>query len=348
LYTMVEEINKDFLKDDFYDKKGNLFKGDPNGDLKWYGSSASSYYSKYELKTNETQNNWSDLVRLLDKINNSTTAQFHDSLETILNTSTVIESWAATSLFMNLDSYLGSGHNYYVYDDSITNKFSWILWDVNEAFGNFNMGLSISQLEAASMYYINSPASRPLYNKMVSNTTYKAQLTNQVCSQVENYFSNSYMDPIIDSLANAIRSAVYADTLKSYSNQNFEDNIVMDINLAGGPGMGGNFPGLKPFITARRNAVITELSANGCNVGIKEVEAAKKITCFPNPASDFVSVDFEGELSALSVYSIEGKVLFQSFAQNKNKINVSLLSPGVYFIKLQSNGNFYFSRFVKQ
>ncbi|HYG52894.1 MAG TPA: CotH kinase family protein, partial [Flavobacteriales bacterium] len=38
LYTGVEEVDKDFLERWFGEKKGNLFKGDPTGDLKWLGS----------------------------------------------------------------------------------------------------------------------------------------------------------------------------------------------------------------------------------------------------------------------------------------------------------------------
>src|SRR3989344_1860609 len=107
LYIFVEEANKTFLDDRFGNKQGNMFKGDPNGDLKWLGATESSYYTKYELHTNETANDWSDLVNLIDNINNSGT-NFYDSLEVALNTSTFIRQWAAMNLFVNLDSYIGS------------------------------------------------------------------------------------------------------------------------------------------------------------------------------------------------------------------------------------------------
>ncbi len=146
-YTMVEQVDKTFLKNWFGENNGNLFKGDPQGSLQWYGSSPTSYYSKYELKTNETINDWNDLVHLINVINNTPTAQFYDSLESTLNTTNAIKAWAFDILFANLDSYRGSGHNYYVYHNLLTNKFEWIGWDVNEAFGNFNMGMNVSQLE---------------------------------------------------------------------------------------------------------------------------------------------------------------------------------------------------------
>lgn len=349
LYTMVEEINKDFLDDDFYDKKGNLFKGDPTGDLKWYGSNASSYYTKYELKTNETQNNWSDLVHLIDKINNTTSVQFRDSLEAVMNTTGVISSWAATNLFVNLDSYLGSGHNYYIYHDSLTNRFNWIPWDVNEAFGNFNMGMSLTQLKNLSIYYVSSTTNRPLYNKMLANTQYKAEYTTELCTQVENYFLSSKIDELIDSLYNKIKPDVYADTLKSYSNQNFEDNIIMDISLPGGPGTGGTFAGLKPFITSRRTAVLNELALNGCYIGMNEVSGTVPVQLYPNPASEAVKFTAaESPLSAI-IFTIEGKQLSPVNNVASNELNVSSLPAGFYYVRfLFDGGRTGVAKFMKE
>src|SRR5688572_23251817 len=55
LYTAVEEVDvKPFLRNNIGDDRGNMFKGDPSGHLRWFGSADSLYYDKYELKTNET------------------------------------------------------------------------------------------------------------------------------------------------------------------------------------------------------------------------------------------------------------------------------------------------------
>jgi spore coat protein CotH len=37
-YTLVEQVNTTFLKRWFPENNGNLFKGDPNGTLQWFGS----------------------------------------------------------------------------------------------------------------------------------------------------------------------------------------------------------------------------------------------------------------------------------------------------------------------
>ncbi len=346
LYTFVEEINKTFLEDWFTDKRGNLFKGDPSGDLKWYGALASSYYAKYELKTNETTNDWSDLVRLIDKLNNTTATSFHDSLEDVMNTPNTIKAWAASNLFSNLDSYLGSGHNYYIYDDSLSFKFNWIVWDVNEAFGNFNMGMTVPQIEALSMFYIsNPPTNRPLYNKMLANTTYKNQYIQEVCNMVSTYFDNSWMDPKIDSIANIIRPDVYSDPIKFFTNQNFEDNISMMITVIGTPG-GSNLPGLKSFIQNKHAALVTELATQGCAVGINELIANNSVQIYPNPANDLIYITSTEQIDLIQVVDLAGQIVLSHKVTGNTSVSFSIgeLAAGSYLLKVNNRTN---TKFVK-
>ncbi|HEU4718639.1 MAG TPA: CotH kinase family protein, partial [Bacteroidia bacterium] len=167
-YTLVEEVNSKFLKQHYPDNNGNLFKGDPSGDMRWYGSADSLYYTHYELHSNETANDWSDLVHLVNVVNNTSPSVYFDSLSNVLNAWSFLNYMAACNVFVNLDSYIGSGHNYFTYDDSTDLRFQWIAWDVNEAFGNFNMGMQIPQLQALPYNYLSQPINRPLANKMLA------------------------------------------------------------------------------------------------------------------------------------------------------------------------------------
>lgn len=331
-YTMVEQVNKTFLTDRFGNNDGNLFKGDPHGDLKWKGPQASLYYNDYELKTNTTANNWSDLVHLLDKINNTPTAQFYDSLESVMVTDLAIRAWAANNLFVNLDSYLGSGHNYYIYDDYVTNKFEWIAWDVNEAFGNFNMGIPISQIKTLNVLFISQPpTNRPLQNKMSMNAAYQTGYLNYLCQWTQNDFSIAAMEPAIDSIANVIRPYVYADPNKQFSNANFDSNIDYDM---------GNIPGIKDFIINRSASVSSQLMQFGCSpLQVSNPPVQSTFIISPNPFNLFTTLfsDYKNELVELSVYDVLGNLIRQesvfSFPYLFKKEN---LENGIYFIQLRS------------
>lgn len=336
LYTIVEDINSKFLKQHYPDDGGNLFKGDPSGDLRWYGAADANYYTHFELHTNEIQNDWGDLVHMIDKINNTPTTNFYDSLETVLDTWSYLNYMAAVNMFANLDSYIGSGHNYYVYDDSTYFRFRWIAWDVNESFGNFQMSFNANTIQTMNYDYVSQPNNRPLAAKMLADPTYHAMYITAFCNLMP-YFNNTAMDAYIDSLANAIRADVYADNLKSYTNQQFEDNINMTVN---------NTPGIKSFITARSASLSSQLAPFGCWLGVTENTNAATLSVFPNPANSTTTIALPSNWNTadctLQLFDMTGRqneANYVSSEANKYILATDGLANGVYLIFLtNSNG----------
>lgn len=333
LYTTVEEIDKTFLSNAFQDDKGNLFKGDPSGDLKWLGTQQSLYEPKYELKLNESLNDWTDLITFINTLNNTPT-NLHQALNHIFDSENFIKTWAAHNLFANLDSYIGSGHNYYLYHDSLTSQFKFISWDVNEAFGNFNMGMSVPQLEQMNMNYFSPPSgNRPLIEKLLADSTYYAMYENVICTYLDYNFSPAGMYHRIDSLANLIRSSVYADPNKFFTNQQFENNLSNTINVPGTPG-GENIAGLKSFINNRRNAVANQI-ADYCILGMDELKSSPTFSVYPNPSSNEVTIETPVNSNhSFVICDLQGKVLKTLHtSSNILKVNVSDLANGVYFVQ---------------
>lgn len=339
LYNIVEEIDTDeYLESVFLTSSGNLFKGDPSGDLRWLGSAPGLYYNKYELHNNEFINDWSDLVRLIDKINNSGSA-FYDSIETILNTDQFIRQWAGMNIFSSLDSYLGSGHNYYIYHNLVTDRFEWMAWDMNESFGNFKQGMTVLQLKTLSAYYVsNPPSGRPLIQNMLGTPAFRSAYENLLCTWLQSDFSNTSMDPVIDSLANMIRSAVYDDTLKVTSNQQFEDNLSIDVTLPG-PG-GGTVAGLKSFISMRRTALLSELGSICATLETYEASQYASILVYPNPAGEYIVLDLPShpETEEVALYNQMLQLVGKWSCEGKTLIKTDTLPSGQYILRF-SNGS---------
>jgi hypothetical protein len=346
LYVLVEQVNKTFLEDRYFNDAGNLFKGDSHGTLQWLGTSQTSYYGNYELKTNETVNDWSDLVHLIDEINNTPTANFYDSVEAVLNTTAWIRGWAANSIFVNLDSYMGTGHNYYVYHNTATNLFDFIMWDCNETFGKFSFSMSIPQLESLSLFWLPAaPSYRPLHSRMLQDATYRSTYINTVCQLTNDYFTHAYFDPKIDSIANAIRPSVYADTMKPSTNQNFETNINSNVM---------NAPGLKSFITNRGSSLASQLAANGCWLSVDEaMNEEEDVFVYPNPASRELRIQSSKfKIQSVGIYDVPGRRVYYSprfIGMNSTfTINVSTLTPGIYFLRLQTEVGIRSVKFIKE
>jgi hypothetical protein len=294
----------------------------------------SSYYAKYELKTNEIANDWTDLVHLIDVINNTPSQNFRDSLERVLDTQTFIDVWASTILFSNLDSYQGSGHNYYLYHDTTENRFKFISWDVNEAFGNFQMGQGWPGIQTLTPFFIpNPPNSRPLTNKMLQNTTYHDAYLDRLCEFATYDFTTAHLYPIVDSLANLIRADVYADPNKMYTNQQFETNLTQPISS----GPMGQIPRLKDFIIGRRNALQTQLAGFGCTmvVGMEGERGANDGRVYPNPTSGRMFVDLlDHEGFFITICNAQGQIIaVQRIDSPHQPIDLDL-AKGMYFYRI--------------
>ena len=268
-YSLVEHVDRRFLGSQYGDDEGDLFKavdgfggGNPLvSDFTWQGADTSAYLTRYELKTDESTAGWRKLVALIDTLNNSATPA--TSLPVKINLVPLYRAIAADNLFANLDSYINSGRNFYFYFHPTTEKMEWIVWDTGLSFGAFTGG--VSNLTNLSLTYVVNAASRPLVGKIMNTPALKNTYLQTYCSIYKGYFSSSRLFPHIDSIANVIRTHVTADPRKMYTVQQFETNIVSDINAGGG---GGTLkPGLKSFINARQTNVQNQLTTLGISCG---------------------------------------------------------------------------------
>ncbi len=284
-YSLVEHVDKRFLGARFGNKDGNLFKavdafGGGGGqtqvisDFKWYGKEASSYSDRYEFKTDESTTGWSQMIAFLDTLNNS--ASIATSLPQQMDMTMFYRAMATDLLFASLDSYIGSGRNFYVYFDQSTGKLKWIIWDTNMSFGGYPQ--SGSSPETMSVTYVSSSANRPLVGKVFGSPALKKEYLQTLCQLSETYFSASRISARIDSVAAIIRPYVYADQRKMYTNAQFETNITSDITESRGGGGGrSRKPGLKSFLTARAASVRSQLGTLGISCDVTADPAASVV-----------------------------------------------------------------------
>jgi hypothetical protein len=78
---------------------------------------------------------------------------------------------------------------------------------------------------------------------------------------------------------------------------------------------------------------------------------AKTITAnvFPNPTQDFIRIESNEPLESVSIYDLNGRLVFQnSFVSNtKLEINLAHLNSGIYVLKVQSGKESFTKRVVK-
>jgi len=352
-YTIVEQIDDQFLDWRILDDAGNLFKagdnfggGDGAADLVYYGTAQSQYTARYELKTNELEDDWSDLIDFIDFINNSNDQDFEDQLGARLELTEYLRSAALDNLFSNLDSYTGSARNYYLYHNLTTTKWEWVKWDANESFGTYGaMGLNPEQL--APNYH---DSDRPLLERIFDNENLYTNYLEQMCYLLDDFFNSDYLDPKIDALKLLVQASVYADGNKMYSNSAFDTNIESDYSSGGGGGGGGSTLGLKSFIENRVNYFNGQLNCDLYN-SIEE-SFVPEIILYPNPVQDVLNISWNfDEVNSITIFDSVGREVTQLSNPNTSslKIDVRDYSPGIYFLNASSAaGDRIIKKIIKQ
>ncbi len=258
LYTLIEQMDKEFIESRWgAGEDGNLWKGEPHGSFEWLGSNESSYYNMYELKTNETLNDWSSLVDLIDRVNNTPTAALADSLHNAMDASTALAMLAMDLFTVNLDSYVGRCANYYFYHRDLDGRMVFAKWDMNESWGLFNMwGMSVTQLQQLDIHWTNPqpgedrPLAEQLWAVQSYDDIYKAHIRRLMSGAAQPDTLVARMEAMRD----LIRPWVQADPNKMFTNSEFE--MAMSSNVYNGPRV---IPALEPFIRNRDAYLQTQL-----------------------------------------------------------------------------------------
>ena len=261
IYNNTEQVSGEFLDEWFPGNDGNRYKCDPtsggpgtSSTLTWLGSSTTSYYSSYQLKSDSTGTEWQDLVNLCDALNNGSLVDLVDDVDDHLRIDRALWYLAAENIFVNRDSYIESGHNYYIYNDPDEGRFSTIPWDSNEAFGNFGMGKTVNQLQQLPPLENYGKSKYPLITRLLNTTTGsrgRAAYFANYREMLERSWDWTIIGTLVSQYQALIEADVIADTKKLYSLQDFYDNVTQDVVIGGGPG-GRTSCGLQPFVVNRR------------------------------------------------------------------------------------------------
>jgi hypothetical protein len=255
LYLIVEQYDQEFIESRFGpSEEGNLWKGDPHGTLEYLGPNESAYYNDYELKTNEEENDWSSLVELADKLNNTPLAYLPDSLHTVMDVNSALAMLAIENLTVNLDSYIGRCANYYFYHRDLDSRFVFAKWDQNEAWGVFNMwNLSLDQLRELNPHWVNPipTENRPLAERLWQISDYDNVYLGHLKRLMAGAAEPDRLIARMQQLRDLIRSWVHADPYMMFTPAQFEAAMTSNIYAPGGPPPGRLIPALEPFIRGR-------------------------------------------------------------------------------------------------
>ena len=257
-YVVVEQVDSVFLQDRFGNSDGLLIKGEIINDLEYRGDEWKLYAHDYELKSNKKNADTSLLIKFLKFVHQSSDEQFAAEINHYLNVDRFLAWLTVNTLLANLDSYAGMGHNWYLYYNTASKKFEHIPWDVNEAFGNLQIGDRPEQMLDFDIYrpYMGK---KILIRRLLAVEQYKAQYLAYLKEFIDGDFAPEVMHSEIDQIYAFIKEAVGADSHIIYPTVAFEKSINDTVEPLF-PIFSNGIIGLKPFVSKRVISVREQLA----------------------------------------------------------------------------------------
>lgn len=137
LYTLIEQVDKTFLKNHFKNGAGMLAKPEGIQNLPYLGPDWQPYAELYRPKDEPSASAKQRLIDFTRLVNFASDADFNRSIGKFLDVDRFLRYVAACSVMVNVDSFVGIGHNYYLYLNPDNNRFTILPWDLNSTFGLF-------------------------------------------------------------------------------------------------------------------------------------------------------------------------------------------------------------------
>jgi hypothetical protein len=137
VYVNVQQFNKDFVQENFRTEKGARWKvkGSPGGGggLEYLGEDIAKYKERYELKTDDDEDDWKALIALCRTLNETPPDKLEDALKPILDLDGLLWFLALDCTLINGDGYWIRASDYSIYRDK-AGKFHMLPHDMNETF----------------------------------------------------------------------------------------------------------------------------------------------------------------------------------------------------------------------
>lgn len=205
VYTIVEEVDDSVIKSQFSDSSGNLYKPEDDAASFKLGTYDTS---EFNLKTNTTTPNYSDVKGLYDALHSSNRTSDSDAwcsqLESVFDVDLFLRWLAANTTIQNWDTYGNMTHNYYIYTDPEDGKIKWIPWDNNEAFQSGNDAIEVNEMTSVS-------SSWPLISYIFDIAEYEATYKTYLQEFIDEVFIVADMQALYTEYYYLLKDYAYAE-----------------------------------------------------------------------------------------------------------------------------------------
>ncbi len=257
LYTLIEVVDKAFLKDRLDASKGMLLKPERVRQLDYLGESWDKYVERYRPKGSPSKDEKRALIAFTKLVHQADDTTFAKEIGAALDIDLFMRFLAVHSAILNLDSFMTLGHNYYMYLHPGTKKFIFLPWDLNHSFGGFSMGGAMDQQINQSIDHPN-PGEHKLIDRLLAIPEHKKVYRDHLDRLLKKGFVTETLQAEVASIQKALEKSFEKDAaaLKRRGE-----------GFGGPPGGMGRAPDLAVFVSQRAESIAAQLE--GKRKGVK-------------------------------------------------------------------------------
>jgi hypothetical protein len=339
LYTNVEELDDDWLKRVMKSDTGNFYKCTYPANLAYINDNQATYKNinngtasggrAYDLKTNETKDDYTNLVKLIKTLNQTTLTDAQAF--SVLNVEGFLKALAVEVNCGHWDDYAYNKNNYFLYDNPISKTFDFISYDADNTFG---VNFLAPNWTTRNIYTWHSKADGPIVEQILKSKYFRNLYSVYTKQLITDVLKN--MDSRIDSLRTLIKEDARSDSYHSrdynFTYQNFIDNF--DFTPIGPAKFG-----LKQFLSLRITNSLSQLDVLS---PVSSLDLSD-IKVFPNAFKDFLNI--ESTLFPILEYALidsNGKIIKakSGLSEQNLKLNTEGVALGFYILQLKTTQGF--------
>jgi spore coat protein H len=258
LYTLIEHVGNGFLKDHFKSAKGLLVKPEGLRSLDYLGAEWAPYDKRYRPKTDASKKHQRRLIDFTRLVNRGDDAQFNKEIASYLDINEFLRFMAVNALLVNLDSFLGVGHNYFMYLRPDTNRFVFIPWDLDLSMASFPMGGTPDQQLDLSLQPPHMGQNK-LIDRLLAMKEINEKYQKVLKELAATCFTKEKLLKDIDVIEKATKEALAKEKKAVEARKEGGFGFGPKGGMGGPGGMFGKSPSLRTFVEKRTESVLAQL-----------------------------------------------------------------------------------------